>query len=89
MPSTTLKKQYFLITSLSDPYCVPITCPVDCTKADNPECWGGKVSGAFNPSFLAVISLAFFTLLIAMALVVHSEIAISRRKGTGAYARLL
>jgi len=72
VPSATLIKEELLNPSPTDPYCVPNTYPVDCTKADNPECRGGGGRGAFNPMYLSVITLAFFTLIITMALVVHS-----------------
>ena len=56
----------------TDPYCTPITYPVDCTKADNPQCRGEGGSDIWYPLTIAVIIIAFSTLIITMALVVHS-----------------
>jgi hypothetical protein len=71
LPSIALINQE-LNPDPTDPYCVPITYPVDCTKADNPECRGEGGRDTWYPATIAVGSLSFFTLMITMALVVHS-----------------
>jgi hypothetical protein len=71
LPSTALLNQE-LNPDPTDPFCTPITYPLDCTKADNPECRGEGGRDTWYPATIAVCSLTFFTLLITMALVVHS-----------------
>jgi hypothetical protein len=72
LPSTALLNQELLNPSPSHPFCVANTYPLDCTKADNPECRGGRGRGALAPLFYCTIILFFFTLMITMALIVHS-----------------
>jgi len=72
LPSTALLNQELLNPSPYDPFCVANSYPLDCTKVDNPECRGGGGSGAFAPMFYSTISLGFITLMITMALIVHS-----------------
>jgi hypothetical protein len=72
LPSTALLNQELLNPSPSYPFCVANTYPLDCTKADNPECRGGGGRGALAPLFYCTIILFFFTLMITMALIVHS-----------------
>ena len=79
VPSATLIKEELLNPSPTDPFCVPNTYPLDCTKADNPECRGGGGRGGFNPIYLFTISLSFFTVIITMALVVHAFYRNERR----------
>jgi hypothetical protein len=82
VPSTTLLNQELLNPSPTAASCVPNTYPLNCTKADNPECRGGGGRGAFAPLFYCTITLGFFTLMLTMALIVHSfyENARSLRK---------
>jgi hypothetical protein len=68
---TFLNKQ-ILNPSPTDPYCVPNSYPADCTIEDNPDCRGGEGRGAFIPGYLATISIATFTLLVTMTLIIHS-----------------
>eukprot|EP00979_Chaetoceros_neogracilis_P003529 scaffold614_cov212-Chaetoceros_neogracile.AAC.3 len=72
LPSTALLNQELLNPNPSYPVCVSSTYPLDCTKADNPECRGDGGRGAFVPLFNCTITLFFFTLMITMALIVHS-----------------
>jgi len=72
IPSVTLVKEELLNPSPTTPFCVPTTYPLDCTKADNPECRGEGMHGGFAPLFIFTITLGFFTLMITMALIVHS-----------------
>jgi hypothetical protein len=73
LPSTALLNQKLLNPNPSYPICdASTTYPLDCTKADNPECRGDGGSGAFVPLFYSTITLGFFTLVITMALIVHS-----------------
>jgi len=72
LPSTAMLKQKLLNPSPSYPFCVPNVYPLGCTKADNPECRGGGENGALAPLFYCTITLGFFTLMITMALIVHS-----------------
>ena len=71
MPSIALFKDE-LNPDPTDPFCVPITYPFDCTKADNPECRGEGGRDMWYPFTVSVISLAFSTLMITMTLIVHS-----------------
>eukprot|EP00979_Chaetoceros_neogracilis_P019024 scaffold11625_cov328-Chaetoceros_neogracile.AAC.1 len=82
VPSATLLKQELLNPSPTAPFCVPNTYPLDCTKADNPECRGGGGRGAFGPLFYFTITFGFLTLMITMSLIVHSfyRNALSLRK---------
>jgi len=72
LPSTALLNQELLNPSPSFPICVSSTYPLNCTKADNPECRGDGGRGAFVPWFYSTITLGFSTLMITMALIVHS-----------------
>jgi hypothetical protein len=72
IPSTALLNQELLNPSPTASSCVPNTYPLNCTKADNPECRGGGGRGAFAPLFYCTITLGFFTLMITMVLIVHS-----------------
>jgi hypothetical protein len=72
LPSTALLNQELLNPSPSFPICVSSTYPLDCSKADNPECRGDGGRGAFVPWFYSTITLGFSTLMITMALIVHS-----------------
>eukprot|EP00979_Chaetoceros_neogracilis_P004236 scaffold746_cov293-Chaetoceros_neogracile.AAC.24 len=72
IPSTTLLKQELLNPSPSYPFCVANAYPLDCTKANNPECRGGGMRGSLAPLFYCTITLFFFTLVITMTLIVHS-----------------
>eukprot|EP00979_Chaetoceros_neogracilis_P001921 scaffold349_cov267-Chaetoceros_neogracile.AAC.16 len=72
LPSTALLNQELLNPNPSYPVCVSSTYPLDCTKADNPECRGDGGRGTFVPLFYSTITLGFFTLIITMALIVHS-----------------
>eukprot|EP00979_Chaetoceros_neogracilis_P010560 scaffold2490_cov236-Chaetoceros_neogracile.AAC.6 len=72
IPYVTLIKDELLNPSPTDPFCVPNTYPLNCTKADNPECRGGGMQGVFAPLFIFTITLGFFTLMVTMALIVHS-----------------
>eukprot|EP00979_Chaetoceros_neogracilis_P007513 scaffold1588_cov206-Chaetoceros_neogracile.AAC.1 len=79
VPSATLIKEELLNPSPTDPYCVPNTYPLDCTKTDNPECRGGGGRGGYNPTYLFAICSSFFTVIITMALVVHAFYRNERR----------
>jgi hypothetical protein len=79
LPSTALLNQELLNPSPTEPFCVANTYPLDCTKADNPECRGGGDSGVIAPSINCTIILFFFTLMITMALIVHSFYRNARR----------
>jgi len=72
LPTTALLNQELLNPSPSFPICVPNTYPLDCIKADNPECRGDGERGAFVLLFYSTITVGFFTLMITMALIVHS-----------------
>jgi hypothetical protein len=72
IPAVTLMEQDLLNPNPTDPYCVINTYPLNCTNADNPECRGGGGGGASNAMYIFTILLGFVTLMITMALVVHS-----------------
>jgi hypothetical protein len=72
LPSTALLNQELLNPNPSYPICVSSTYPLDCTISDNPECRGDGGRGAFVPLFYSTITFGFFTLMITMALIVHS-----------------
>jgi hypothetical protein len=72
LPSIALLNQELLNPSPYYPVCVANSYPLDCTKADNPECRGGGGRGALSPLFYCTITIFFFTLIISMALIVHS-----------------
>mmetsp|Transcript_18052 Transcript_18052/g.26815 ORF Transcript_18052/g.26815 Transcript_18052/m.26815 type:complete len:510 (-) Transcript_18052:272-1801(-) len=64
--------QEIINPSPTDPFCVPNSYPVDCTKEDNPDCRGGGGRGAFTPGYLATLSIGTSTLLVTMTLIIHS-----------------
>jgi hypothetical protein len=72
VPCGTLMTKQLLNPSPTDPYCVPISYPLDCTIEDNPDCRGGAGCGTFNPWRVISIATATFTLLVTMTLIVHS-----------------
>jgi hypothetical protein len=76
VPCATLLQQDMVNPSPTDPFCVPHTYPVDCTKAETPECRGETHGiggqGALHPMYLATIIVAFFTLITTMSLIIHS-----------------
>jgi hypothetical protein len=65
-------EQDLLNPNPTDPFCVISIYPLNCTKADNPECRGGGGGGASNAMYIFTILLGFVTLMTTMALVVHS-----------------
>lgn len=54
--------------------CSPSSYPFDCTKVENPDCRGEGLSDPayYTNRFFAAISIAAFTLLVTMALIIHS-----------------
>jgi len=71
MPSLMIKQE-LLNPSPAAPICVTKTYPVDCTKADNPECRGEGGVDVFNGLVFFTTSVGFAILLITMILIVHS-----------------
>jgi hypothetical protein len=65
LPSIALLNQELLNPSPYYPVCVANSYPLDCTKADNPECRGGGGRGALSPLFYCTITIFFFTLIIS------------------------
>ena len=74
VPFARLIHQEILNPSPTDPYCVPNSYPDGCTKEDNPDCRVGVGGGrdGFLTGYLAILSFAFFTLLVTMTLIIHS-----------------
>jgi hypothetical protein len=72
IPAITTMEQDLLNPNPTDPFCVISIYPLNCTKADNPECRGGGGGGASNAMYIFTILLGFVTLMTTMALVVHS-----------------
>jgi len=64
--------QEIINPSPTDPYCVPNSYPANCPEEDNPDCRGGGGRGAFTPGYLATLSIATFTLLVTMTLIIHA-----------------
>jgi len=76
VPCAALLNQEVINPGPDDPYCVPNSYPAGCTKEDNPSCRGGEGRGSFLSIYVSALALtltiATFTLLVTMALIIHS-----------------
>ena len=73
VPCARLINKQILNPSPTDPYCVPNSYPAGCTIEDNPDCRGGGGGrDEFLTGYLATLSIATFTLLATMTLIIHS-----------------
>ena len=73
VPCARLINKQLLNPSPTDPYCVPNSYPAGCTIEDNPDCRGGGGGrDEFLTGYLATLSIATFTLLATMTLIIHS-----------------
>lgn len=79
---TILSRSDLINPSPTDPFCIPNSYPLNCTKDENLECRGmGVGRDDFVTLSLLFIYLAFLTLVATMSLILHSSFRDERRLG--------
>jgi len=71
---TILSRDDLINPSPTDPFCIPNSYPLNCTKDESLECHGiGGDCDKFVTSCILFIYLAFLTLVVTMSLILHSS----------------